>query len=80
VSARAPVAQWIEQRFDTTKRRFEPLADRHRAYVMRAVARKHYRAATMIARFPETHVAVRDAIDNAALKADAPEPDLGSAS
>lgn len=58
----------------------EELADRHRAYVIRAVARKHYRAATMIARFPETHVAVRDAIDNAALKADLLEPDLGSAS
>lgn len=35
------------------------------AYVIRIVAERHYRAAIYIAAFPETFVAVRDAIDDA---------------
>ena len=37
--------------------------DAHDAYTIRLVARKHYRAALHIARYPETYLAVRDAID-----------------
>jgi hypothetical protein len=33
------------------------------AYTIRLVAQRHYRAASLIARFPESYLAVRDAID-----------------
>jgi hypothetical protein len=37
--------------------------DQFRAYVIRRIGQRHYRAALMIAPFPETYYAVRDAID-----------------
>jgi hypothetical protein len=41
----------------------EEKADAYDAYAIRLVAKKHYRAALHIARYPETYLAVRDAID-----------------
>jgi hypothetical protein len=38
-------------------------ADANRAYTIRLVGQRHYRAALVIAAFPETYFAVRDAID-----------------
>jgi hypothetical protein len=41
--------------------------DADRAFVIRMVAQKHYRAAAVISLFPETYCAVRDAVDTALL-------------
>jgi hypothetical protein len=41
----------------------EQKSDVFRAYVIRSVGQRHYRAALIIARVPETYCAVRDAID-----------------
>jgi len=43
--------------------------DASAAFVIRMVAQNHYRAAIYIARYPKTYVAVRDAIDDAILRA-----------
>ncbi len=48
---------------DEGKLREEERHDASRAYVIRSVAQRHHRAATVIAEFPETFHAVRDAID-----------------
>jgi hypothetical protein len=47
--------------------------DLRRAYIIRLVGRRHYRAALAIARFPETFYAVRDAVDAKVAAADAAE-------
>jgi hypothetical protein len=47
----------------TIEQLLEFKADRFRAYVIRIVGQRHYRAALVIARFPETYHTVRDAID-----------------
>jgi hypothetical protein len=47
-----PKHQLVEEKYDA-----------HDAYTIRLVAKKHYRAALHIARYPETYLAVRDAID-----------------
>jgi hypothetical protein len=49
--------------------------DARRAFVIRMVAERHYRAALVIAHYPETHVAVREVIDAALLRAAVEEPD-----
>ena len=45
----------------------ELAADETRGFVIRMVAQDHYRAAMIIARYPATHLAVRDAIDGGIL-------------
>ena len=45
--------------------------DYENGWLISMVGRRHYRAATVIAAFPETYLAVQDAID-AALLADLP--------
>jgi hypothetical protein len=47
-----PKHQLVEEKYDA-----------YDAYTIRLVAKKHYRAALHIARYPETYLAVRDAID-----------------
>ena len=41
--------------------------DAFRAYVIRMVSQTHYRAAMIVARYPETYVAVREILDDALL-------------
>ena len=47
----------------------EMQVDEERAYVIKMVAEQHYRAALVIARYPDTYVTVRGAIDDALLAA-----------
>jgi hypothetical protein len=47
-----PKHQLVEEKYDASD-----------AHTVRLVAQKHYRAALHIARYPETYLAVRDAID-----------------
>jgi hypothetical protein len=41
----------------------EEKSDAFRAFVIRTVGQRHYRAALIIAHFPETYCAVREAVD-----------------
>jgi hypothetical protein len=51
----------------------EERLDEWRAHAIRVVAKRHHRAAMLIARYPETYVAVQEAID-ARIIAEVDEP------
>lgn len=52
----------------------EDEVDAWRAHAIRLMTKMHYRAAMLVARYPETYIAVRDAIDEA-VGSDVPSPD-----